>query len=661
MATPEAKLVQRVLTGDREAYGDLVNRYRDMVYGLCYYLTHDFEAARDLTQEAFIQAYLRLAQLRDPDKFAGWLRRIALHVHRAQLRHREVATVTLEEAQTEMRAPHASEIEIVVREALGKLAEPERLALTLHYINGYTHAEIGSFLGVRAETVNTRLARARQHLRKEIMAMVEDTFDKKKLPEEFTKETVEAAIRRAEGLLRDGKLGEAYWEYMNVVKDVGIAPTMKGYRDLLRDNENYVPALIGLGFAHREAGEAEDALRNLRRALELDPDNRLAWTALEQVLSGRQRFEEANALYEERQKVRPDPPALYHAMRGSNFMPMGKMAEAEREFRLALAAEPHDAQPAAMYLLGIVLRDTGRFDESVAVLHEAADKNPDDEHIRWQLALAYRAAGQLDQAIACLRESLLMTGQGNWGMRVECPLVTLECCYHDKGQLETFPDTCRELRDQMTDKDRAARVQWYLAQFLESRLLKDEALTEFQSLGAIPARCWRVISPFDNTGGHGMSTVYPPEEVIDLDAAYTGLMGRRIGWECPRWDGAGFELNFLWHVPEYTRSEWDVGYGLLRIVSSKKREVVFRFYPSLAAVQIWLNGESVFGGRVHFGWDSGRAALKLKRGQNDLLVKMGVQQAYPPLRGLGYYWSLFSRITDAEGEPVRDLKYPLGD
>jgi len=162
--------------------------------GCGYHLTGDFESARDLAQEAFVQDYLRLRQLRDPDRFSGWLRQIATNVYRNLHRRREVTTVALEEACELPDTRRPSEIEVVVREALSKLRAPERLALTLHYINGYSHGEIGEFLGVRPETVKTRLARARQHLKKEVMAMVEDTFEKKKLPEEFTEETVTAVM-----------------------------------------------------------------------------------------------------------------------------------------------------------------------------------------------------------------------------------------------------------------------------------------------------------------------------------------------------------------------------------------------------------------------------------------------------------------------------------
>lgn len=188
----DGQLVARARQGDREAFGELVDRYRDMVYGLGYHLTGDFEAARDLAQEAFVQAFVKLGQLREPEKFAGWLRRIATNLHRAQGRRRQVRTVGLEAAAGAADAPPPSETRVVVREALARLRAPERLALTLAYVDGYSQAEIAGFLGVRPETVKTRLARARQHLRTEVVAMVEHEFERHALPPEFRKDVVRA-------------------------------------------------------------------------------------------------------------------------------------------------------------------------------------------------------------------------------------------------------------------------------------------------------------------------------------------------------------------------------------------------------------------------------------------------------------------------------------
>ena len=59
------------------AYGELVKRYQSRTYGFAYSLIGDWAQAQDMTQEAFVRAYLNLEQLRDPDKFAPWLRKVA--------------------------------------------------------------------------------------------------------------------------------------------------------------------------------------------------------------------------------------------------------------------------------------------------------------------------------------------------------------------------------------------------------------------------------------------------------------------------------------------------------------------------------------------------------------------------------------------------------
>lgn len=217
MKISDRQLVERVRNGDVQAFGELVTRYRDMVYGLGYHLTGNFDSAQDLAQEALVQAYLKLDQLHDPNKFPAWLRQIATNVHRNIQRRQEVPTVAIEEVHEMADTQHPSEIEVVVREALSRLRKPERLAITLHYINGYSYNEIGTFLGIRPETVKTRLARARQHLREEVMAMVEDTFDKKKLPDEFTRETVETAIQKAREAHQQHRRSEAVQRYEEAI------------------------------------------------------------------------------------------------------------------------------------------------------------------------------------------------------------------------------------------------------------------------------------------------------------------------------------------------------------------------------------------------------------------------------------------------------------
>src|SRR5687768_6908701 len=124
-----------------EAFAELVTRYQGVVYGIAYHHLQNFEDARDVAQETFIQAYLQLKQLREPARFAGWLRQIT--VNQCQMCRRRqrplepldaVTLVTNEEEQTENR--------LVVEDALACLSPVSRLTLTLFYMHSYSLHEI---------------------------------------------------------------------------------------------------------------------------------------------------------------------------------------------------------------------------------------------------------------------------------------------------------------------------------------------------------------------------------------------------------------------------------------------------------------------------------------------------------------------------------------
>lgn len=269
MAVGDAELVARTRAGETEAFSELVARYRDMVYGLSYHLTGDFEAARDLAQEAFVQAYLKLGQLRAPERFAGWLRQIATNAYRSARRHREVATVVLEAAEG-IAAPQPDDTELAVRGALARLRAPERLALTLHYIDGYSHAEIAGFLSLRPETVKTRLARARQHLRQELMAMVEEAFRGRSLGEAFEHDVV-AAVRALQQDVRRG-LPE---QLTDLAKTVGTQ-----WQALLAEVRAALPADLA---ARADAGEAI-AVRELPEAARAKLAQAVHWLWLDRII-----------------------------------------------------------------------------------------------------------------------------------------------------------------------------------------------------------------------------------------------------------------------------------------------------------------------------------------------------------------------------------------
>jgi len=210
----DAELVADVLAGQRDAFASLVRKYQDYAYGTAIGILSNFELARDVVQEAFLSAYRDLRRLREPDRFAGWLhgiaRNTALNALRELRRVQELARQMSHEAEppdpapTPDRSAEEAERREIVMGALGNLGEKNREAVSLYYVDGLSYADIAGFLDVTEATVQGRLQRGREELRKELR-MVKDTFDKEKLPEDFS-----AEVQRLLGAAAEhGRRGDA--------------------------------------------------------------------------------------------------------------------------------------------------------------------------------------------------------------------------------------------------------------------------------------------------------------------------------------------------------------------------------------------------------------------------------------------------------------------
>ncbi len=165
----------RELEDRHNAFATLVRRYQDMAFACAYAVLGDFYLAEDCAQEAFITAWQSINQLRAPEAFAGWLRRIVLTRCSRLTRGQRLRIVPLEQIEAAASAtanPQAmieqSDVSNTVLAAIRKLPANERIATTMFYVNGYTQTEIGEFLDVPETTVNKRLYSARQRLKKNL-------------------------------------------------------------------------------------------------------------------------------------------------------------------------------------------------------------------------------------------------------------------------------------------------------------------------------------------------------------------------------------------------------------------------------------------------------------------------------------------------------------
>ncbi|MFW6161715.1 MAG: RNA polymerase sigma factor [Planctomycetota bacterium] len=186
-STPsDAALVFETLDGDREAFGQLVDRYKNLVMS--------FIAARvpadqvdDLGQETFLRGFRALHSLRNPARFSSWLLGIANHVcvdwHRSRRRpvSLDAQPVDLEEdaarrRPTPPRPDEAAEAHEAARrllESLDQLPETYRITMVLKHMDGLSCKEIAEHLGVALGTVTSRLARGYQMLRDKLDDLAE--------------------------------------------------------------------------------------------------------------------------------------------------------------------------------------------------------------------------------------------------------------------------------------------------------------------------------------------------------------------------------------------------------------------------------------------------------------------------------------------------------
>lgn len=175
--TTDEQIVDAVLAGDTAAYGELVLRHQDQLYNALVRYTGNAEDARDIAQDAFTQAYLKLGTFKRNAAFFTWLYRIAFNRATSIARKRRVRTSL--DRLTEAGAPHptdnphaqpqevmlAEERVALVRQAVAELAEDHRQVVVLREFNGFDYQQIAEVLQVPIGTVRSRLFRARMQIR----------------------------------------------------------------------------------------------------------------------------------------------------------------------------------------------------------------------------------------------------------------------------------------------------------------------------------------------------------------------------------------------------------------------------------------------------------------------------------------------------------------
>lgn len=166
-------MVEKAKTGDRAAYGELVERFQSSVYAMALTRVHDPLEAQELAQEVFVHGMKKLPQLRDPRCFAGWLRRITVRMAINRLTRRGPVfgadTEVLEAIEDRYGAPpeamERNEAKAAVLEALGDLKPLDRATLEAFYLRGRSLKQMAREFETPVGTIKRRLHVARQRLK----------------------------------------------------------------------------------------------------------------------------------------------------------------------------------------------------------------------------------------------------------------------------------------------------------------------------------------------------------------------------------------------------------------------------------------------------------------------------------------------------------------
>ena len=200
MVANDVQLIHRILSGDDEAFGVLIQKYRKGVHALVWRKIGDFHYAEEITQDVFLQVYKKLSTLKNPSQFAGWLYVIVDRLCINWLQRHKPAAQSLDATSTkeieefsyacyvsEQREREALERRYaVVKKLLEKLPESERTVVTLYYLGEMTTKEIGKFLGVSVNTIKSRLRRARKRLLDDQELLVKKVLGGVQLSENLT-------------------------------------------------------------------------------------------------------------------------------------------------------------------------------------------------------------------------------------------------------------------------------------------------------------------------------------------------------------------------------------------------------------------------------------------------------------------------------------------
>jgi RNA polymerase sigma-70 factor, ECF subfamily len=181
----DAQLIDEALAGRSVAFGQLVTRYQDRLYNALVHVIGSADEARDVVQDAFVQAFLKLSSFHRTSAFYTWQYRIAFNVAISRRRRRKPMASVEQSREASGQEPLArdpgpsdrmerQERVAQVQSALAAMSDEHRAVLVLREMDGLCYETIAEVLDLPVGTVRSRLHRARLELREQLKEVLQE-------------------------------------------------------------------------------------------------------------------------------------------------------------------------------------------------------------------------------------------------------------------------------------------------------------------------------------------------------------------------------------------------------------------------------------------------------------------------------------------------------
>lgn len=179
--------IDKVLSGDTNAFAYLINKYKDMTYTIAIKIVKSHEDAEEVAQDSFLKAYEKLNTFKGNAKFSTWLYTIVYRNSITKIRKKKVATSDIDDYVIDnhsegddfpqIEAMKNEEQQKYVREAIDKLPEKDAVLITLFYMNDNSVEEIEQITGLSESNVKVKLFRARKKLNQELSGLLKEELN----------------------------------------------------------------------------------------------------------------------------------------------------------------------------------------------------------------------------------------------------------------------------------------------------------------------------------------------------------------------------------------------------------------------------------------------------------------------------------------------------